>query len=526
MTIINDTKEFREGFNTVCNAVKLTLGAEGKLAVLENDNSIGMPRVTKDGVSVARHITEDNRVKLQGNLLAKQCAMKTLADVGDNTTTTLVLAQAMLNSIKTEDFNKKVEKGFNNAYEETQKYLTKLSKKPSKSTISSVAIVASNNDASIGKVVAEAYLSAGGEKGFIDYEKNRRLQGIKLQVTDGFKIESGMFSPICMNDQQKAVFDTAKTERETVILAYEGYEAHDSQEVKDFINEHYKTHNIILVLERVGHPQYFFEKVKAISNNGGAMLVVEATRPTESERERVLKDIALYTGGEVFIQGVSKTIKCGKIDKVRSDLNTTYFIQKNPSEEVAQEIEAINERLNTITALEDPNGSQINFLEYRRRLLGGKTVVIQVGGANEIEIGEVADRVDDAIRAVESISSGGWLVGGGSSFAHIYGKLNTVFDNADIQKGYDAFKESILAPMKQICINSRREKEFQTYLQSSIAEYGVGYNGTTDEVSNLIKDRIIDSKKGLSSALTNAKSTAVLMLNVDVISIITNAPLL
>lgn len=526
MTIINDTKEFREGFNTVCDAVKLTLGAEGKLAVLESDNSIGMPRVTKDGVSVAKHITEDNRIKLQGNLLAKQCAMKTLTDVGDNTTTTLVLAQAMLNSVKTEEFNKKVEKGFNIAFEETQRHLKNLAKKASKTTISSVATVAANNDAQIGKVVSEAYLSAGGEKGFISYEKNRRLQGVELQVTDGFKIESGMFSPICMNDQQKAIFDTAKTDRETVILAYEGYEAHDSQEVKDFINTYYRTHNIVLVLERVGNPQHFFEKVKAVNNNDGAMLVVEATRPTESERERVLKDIALYTGGEVFIQGISKVVKHGTIDKVRSDLNNTYFITKNPLEKVTEEIEAINEKLATITALEDPNGSTINFLEYRKKLLGGKTVVIQVGGSNEIEIGEIADRVDDAIRAVESISSGGWLAGGGSTFAHIYGKLNTQFDNKDVEKGYNAFKDSILAPMKQICINSRREKEFDSYLQSSIKEYGVGYNGTTDEVSNLIKDKIIDSKKGLSSALANAKSTAVLMLNVDVISIITNAPLL
>lgn len=516
MTIIGNNDKLFQGFNTACDAVKATLGAEGKFALLESEVYPGQPRVTKDGVSVARHLSESDPVKLQGLLLAKQCAVRTLVEVGDNTTTTLILAQAMANSVSSEEFNKKVEKGFETAYEETQTLLNDLSQTPTEDTIKSVATVAANNDVKIGEIVSEAYLKAKEAGGYVDFQQNQTSIDVKLKITEGLKIDNGMFSPSCINDQQKAVFDSTLNDKPTVVIPYIGWESFRNKAIQDFINTNYLKYNIVLVLEKIGDTASWEDKCRTVANLKGSLLIVEAPLHAEEEREQILRDIATYTGGEVFIQGISDKVVFGQLSKVKSDQHKTYFSYKEVGQEgrLKETITSINEALK----VEDITESAKRFLEYRKKLLSGVSILIDVGGLTDVERGEVYDRVDDALRAVQSVEDG-WVPGGGSTFAHIYNKLNQTFDNKDTQKGYDAFKEAILAPFKQICINSRRNN-FDEYLKPSFEKFGVGYNGQKDEVSNLIEDKILDSKKGLSSALKNAKSTAVTMLNINVISLV------
>lgn len=516
MTIIGNNERLFQGFNTACDAVKRTLGAEGKLALLESTTYPGVPRVTKDGVSVATHLSETDTEKLQGLLLAKQCAIRTLTEVGDNTTTTLVLAQALANSIKSEDFNKKVEKGFEIAYEETQEWLNQLAQEPDESTIKAVATVASNNSDFIGDIVSQAYKEAKDSGGFVDYVQNKNILETRLKITEGLKIDKGMFSPACMNDQQKAVFDSSLNDKPVVVIPYIGWEASKETAIQKFINENYLKYNIVLVLEKIGDTGFWEDKSRTIFNLKGNLLVVEASRADEQEREQVLRDIALYTGGEVYIQGTSRTIVFGEASKVKSDQYNTYFRIKDKGQDIQGVIQSIEQTLKS----DEIDDRTKFFLEYRKKMLSGKTVLIEVGGSTDVELGEIYDRVDDALRAVTSVEDG-WVAGGGTTFSYIHNQLNRKFENVDIQKGYDTFKEAILSPFKQICINSRRT-DFDTYLKPSFETYGVGYNGSKDEVSNLIEDNIIDSKKGLSSALKNAKSTAIMMLNIDVISLITS----
>jgi len=515
MTIIGDTSKLFEGFNTACDAVKSTLGAEGKLALLESEVFPGQPRVTKDGVSVARHLSESDPIKLQGLLLAKQSAVRTLVEVGDNTTTTLVLAQAMANSVSPAEFNKKVERGFETAYNETQEWLDKLAKAPDEETIKSVATVAANNDENIGSIVSEAYLKAKEVGGYVDFQDNPNSLEVKLKITEGLSLDRGMFSPACVNDQQRAVFDSSLNDRPTVVIPYIGWESYKNAVIQNFINNNYLKYNIVLILEKVGDTPAWEDKCRTVANLKGSLVVIEAPMRSEEEREQILKDIAVYTGGEVFIQGVSDKVVFGQVSKVKSDQNKTYFSYKEVGQEdrLKETVENINTALK-----EDITESAKKFLEYRKKLLSGVSILIDVGGLTDVERGEVYDRVDDALRAVQSVEDG-WVPGGGSTFAYIHSKLNREFDNKDVQKGYNAFKEAILSPFKQICINSRRNN-FEEYLKPSFETFGMGYNGSKDEVSNLIEDRILDSKKGLSSALKNAKSTAVMMLNINVISLV------
>src|SRR5690606_3229166 len=281
------------------------------------------------------------------------------------------------------------------------------------------------------------------------------------------------------------------------------------------INNNYLKYNIVLILEKVGDTPAWEDKCRTVANLKGSLVIIEAPMRSEEEREQILKDIAVYTGGEVFIQGVSDKVVFGQVSKVKSDQNKTYFSYKEVGQEdrLKETVENINTALK-----EDITESAKKFLEYRKKLLSGVSILIDVGGLTDVERGEVYDRVDDALRAVQSVEDG-WVPGGGSTFAYIHSKLNREFDNKDVQKGYNAFKEAILSPFKQICINSRRNN-FEEYLKPSFETFGMGYNGSKDEVSNLIEDRILDSKKGLSSALKNAKSTAVMMLNINVISLV------
>lgn len=519
-TLISNNDKLFEGFNNVCSAVSRTLGSEGKLAVLENPDGIQPPIVTKDGVSVAKHITETDRVRSLGNRLAKQASARTLLEAGDNTTTTLVLAQALTNSIKSDDFNKKVEMGFDIAHEEAQRLLKRYSKKVNPAVLKSIATVATNNNKELGELIADAYTEAGGDQGFITYTKNYKLPKTRMTVTDGFKLNRGLSHPSCVNDQNRGIFDSTLNDKPTVVISYIGWHPEDSI-VDKYIRTNYKTKNIVLVLERSPNSK-LIDLAHQITLHKGSLLITEmASNLTESEREQILRDIAMFTGGEVFVQGKSTELLPGTVSSVRADNSYTTIVPNLKAPGVDEELEKINKRLAEIESGDNTtNGISEHFLKYRKSMLGGKSVNIEVGGDNDIMVNEIFDRVDDAVRAVDTAMDGGYVAGGGSTFAHIYAKMNSSFDNKDVQHGYDTFKEALLAPMKTICKNSRRDAE--AHLYRAFQDYGFGYNGTKDETSNLVKDKILDSKKGLSVALKNAKSTAVLMLSIDVISIITN----
>lgn len=504
-TLVGKNEQFLEGFDIVTDAVKRTLGAEGRLAVLENEQHMAPPKITKDGVSVARHITETHPVKFQGAALAKQAAIKTLVEVGDNTTTTLVLAQALVKEVP--HFNKKVEFGIEKAYEDAQRLLKKYAKPVNKKTVKAIATVSANNDKKIGEIVAQAYEQSGQGEGIIDSIQSQKEKSVSLKVSEGLKVQKGWFHPALINNEQKGTFEAENC----LIVVYEGWEPHLSMPLKRFILENRNLSPILIIAERVGDTTYGSETLAQMVRANVNISLVEAPG-FEDTRVQNMMDIALYTGAKVFRQGQDEKIEAGRAEKVTVGMQTTSII--NPrSEEVTKKLEELKANL------EDPDTEKDEFnLKERIKFLEGKSVTVVVGGDIEMEASEVFDRVDDAIKAVKSVLLEGWVAGGGSTLAHISHKMNRSFENADVREGYEAFRRSLLYPMKQICFNANREPE--EHLKKAFEIYGWGYNGSTDETSNLIKDSIIDSKKGLSVAMKNAKATAILLLNVDVISTI------
>ena len=516
-TLINDNNKLYEGFFTVCDAAKVTLGGEGRLAVIEN-HMMGMPpNVTKDGVTVARGISFKDRIKNMGAQLAKQVAARTLLKVGDNTTTALVLTQAIVKQtvvdvkgkflyffikvIGTEYFfNKKIEKGLEIAFKEVVAGIEGISIPTDEKAIKKIATISSNNNEEIGEILHKAYMIVGDE-GVIDVQESESKLPVQLVEANGLRVNKGWSSPFLINNQRNGQFEG----EDALVIVYEGYEIHDNSVVKEFISAN-KDKPIVLVVERLGMPEWADELYRVNVQGGYNVTLIEAPE-FDKKRTAIMEDIADYVGAEVFVQGMSEKVVAGTVSKVIVEQHITSFLQEKNSERVATKVENLKGQLE--------NTSEKEFIQKRIQNLEGKSATILVGGITTEEIRERFDRVDDAVKNIKSASAEGYLVGGGSALVYISGKMNQKFDNKFVQKGYNVLKEAIKEPYLQICGNAKIDGvKYITQIQN---QYGLGYNVHTDQFTNLLDDGVIDSSKSIRVALENAKAQAILLLNISVI---------
>lgn len=497
---INDPSKIIEGFFTVCDAVKVSLGTEGGYGVLEND-VLGFPIITKDGISIARKIFSDNKMINMGMAIAKQASAQSLIKSGDSTTSTLVLAQAIVNATEKDGeyfFNKKVEQGINEAYKDITKNLDKLSKKVNKSSVKKIARVSANGDKEIADIVFKAYEKVG-KSGLIDVQEWDKPY-TSLKHTKGMKLSKGFYSPFLINNQNVGVFEG----EEVVVIVYNGFEIHKSEAVLNFINDNSRK-TILIIAERVTSEDWIREIYKV--NQAGYNICVVECPEFDKKREALLEDIAIYTGAEVFVQGVSEKVVAGKLSKLLVEQNQTSFFQDELSEQVKERVDQLKSQLATT--------SDRDFFNRRISNFEGTSATILVGGMSPQETKEKFDRVEDSVCAVKSALQEGYIVGGGAALVYVSTKLDRVFENHDIQFGYNLMKKAIEAPFRQICINARRNPE--DYIQSARDNYGFGYNAATDEVANLFKDGILDSKRSINVALEQAKTSAILLMNIKVV---------
>ena len=497
---IGDVDKLIEGFSLVCEAVGTSLGSEGKLSVLENE-FLGFPVITKDGISIARKIFFDDKVKNMGASIAKQSSARSLTLSGDSTTTNLVLANAIVKASKKDGeyfFNKKVEQGINEAYKDIEKHLNKLSKKVTPASVKKIARVSANGDKEIADIVFKAYEKVG-QSGLIDVQEYDN-PFTALKHTNGMKLNKGFYTPFLINNQETGVFEGS----DVTVIAYNGFEIHKSEAIINYINDH-KGDTILLVAERM-NSEDFVREIYKINQKGFNICVIECPE-FDKKREAILEDIAIYTGGEVFIQGSSEKVVPGKVSKLLVEQNYTSFFQDSLSESVLERVGQLKSQLLTTSDKEFFNKRISNF--------EGTSATILVGGMSPQETKEKFDRVEDSVCAVKSALQEGYIAGGGSALVYIATKLNRTFNNEDVQFGYNLMREAIEAPFRQICINARRDAE--SFLPAARSFYGIGYNSATDEQANLVKDGILDSKRSIKIALEQAKTSAILLMNVKVV---------
>jgi len=491
-----------KGFFDSCSSVALSMGAEGKLAVITT-NEFSPPISTKDGVSISRAIFYKNKFKNIGAYFSKQAAAKTLAVVGDATTTTLVFAMALVKATRKKKeyfFNSKVREGIQTAQKEVEEHLKSLSKSAGEEEIHAIAKISANGSERIAELVKEAY-TAVGKDGSIGVQQNPDSSITTLKLSKGMMLDRGWKSPFLINKETNASWEADQVN----ILVYEGnIQTSNANSIAEFIQTK-QDEPILIVCEHISD-DVILNIVDNFQRKILNICVIESPFYAE-QRKAILQDIALYAGTEPFVQGTTENLKFGKASKVIVDQNSTSIIVEDISEAVTDRIENLKSQLSTT--------SEKDFFRKRIAALEGKAAIIMVGDVTEGATKEQYDRVEDSVAAVKAALQEGIISGGGSALVYIAAQMKTQFKDADVQFGYEVVKKALEAPYRTILSNARVNAS--EFIEQSRKTYGTGYNVKTDQVEDLNKSGVVDSVKSGRVALENAVSVGNLILNTKVI---------
>ena len=512
----NARRKIQEGINVVANAVKVTLGPKGRNVIL--DQEYGQPHITKDGVSVAKEIELKDKYQNVGVKLIKSVASKTVNDVGDATTTSTVLTQAIINeglkNVTSGANPMDLKRGIDKAVEEVVKVIKSVSI-PVDDRIAQVATISANNDEEIGNLIAEA-VSKVGRDGIITIEEAKGTETY-IQVNEGIQFNTGFLSPYFITDRDKS---TCVLEKPTVLL----YDAKMStlKEFYEVLEQVMVRKESILVIasdyESEVLDTLILNKIKA----GFKICAVKIPRLNKAE---LVEDISAVTGAWVLNDTITKAEHChlGAAEKIIIDKHTTTIINGR-GDILPRHIKQLQESGQT---------------ERASRLQGG-IATIYVGANSEVELVEKKDRIEDAVCATKAAIEEGIVPGGGSVYI---GALATNLsfltgDNPDENTGINIVKNALLYPLKQICSNSgipgdvvvekivhaKRQESLQysaiglntngDYVAMPVQKH-YGYNAKTNEYGNLIEMGVIDPAKAVRVALENAASVAGLFLTTE-----------
>jgi chaperonin GroEL len=501
-----------EGVNILANAVKVTLGPKGRNVVLER--SFGGPTVTKDGVSVAKEIELEDKLKNMGAQMVKEVASKTSDNAGDGTTTATVLAQSIVregmkyvaSGMNPMDLKRGIDKAVQAAVEE----LRKISKPCTTSKeIAQVGSISANSDSSIGDRIAEA-MDKVGKEGVITVEDGKSLAD-ELEVVEGMQFDRGYLSPYFINNPDKQV---AVLENPFVLL-------HDKKvsNIRD----------LLPVLEQVakaGRPLLIIaEDVEGealatlvVNNIRGILKTVAVKAPGFGDRRKaMLEDIAILTGGQVIAEETGLTLEKATLQELgqakRIEVgkeNTTIIDGAGESKNIEARVKQIRTQIEEATSDYDREK-----LQERVAKLAGGVAVIKVGAATEVEMKEKKARVEDALHATRAAVEEGIVPGGGVALLRAAAALKDFKLPGDEQIGVDIIRRACEEPIRQIVQNSGEEGAI---VMGKIRESNnphFGYNAQTDVYEDLVVSGVIDPAKVTRSALQNAASIAGLMLTTE-----------
>ena len=508
--------KIQEGINVVANAVKVTLGPKGRNVIL--DQEYGQPHITKDGVSVAKEIELKDKYQNVGVKLIKSVANKTVNDVGDATTTSTVLTQAIINeglkNVTAGANPMDLKKGIDLAVSEVVKYIKEVSV-PVEDKIAQVATISANNDEEIGNLISDAVRQVG-TNGIITIEEAKGTETY-IQVNEGIQFNTGFLSPYFITDRDKS---TCVLENPRVLL-YDSKmtSLKEFYEVLEMVMS--KKESILIVASDYDSEvldTLILNKIKA----GFKICAVKAPRFNRSE---LMEDLGVITGATVANDVFNAILPSllGSAEKIVVDKHNTTIINGRGTN-LTQHLEYLKTK----------------GLEERYSKLQGGVAIIYVGAGSEVELKEKKDRVEDAVCATKAAIEEGIVPGGGSAYIGAYSN-NLSFllgDNPDINTGINIIKNALLYPLKQICNNAgvpgdvvvekivhAKRQELPKYSAIGINTNGdyiaipiqkhYGYNAKTNEYGNLIEMGVIDPAKAVRVALENAASVAGLFLTTE-----------
>jgi chaperonin GroEL len=512
--LINDFENLDKGFLMTAKTVGLTMGLNGKLSLLDRNDK--PPYLTRDGVSVARNIRFSQKTMNFGALLCIQGCTTTLEKVGDGTSGTAVMMASYLTNIKREQFNKTVERGMHKGVAEVYDYLNKLSKKAVKKDLKHIARVATNNDSSLADIISEAF-EYSGKTGIIEVILNDDKANTEFIKREGLRLEGyGYGSPFFINRQDKKLMYEGENVGILVALGWE-YNPTVINLIKQFYDTNGGDRNLPLTVFLERPVPEMTDKLIGIKQVGYNLNLVYATSYDEYESETLINDICNFTGAVALNPRTPEVeTKFGIADKLTSTIDETTIIV----------FEVPTVFRTTLDALQ-----KADVKDTRRiKRLTTNASVIEVGGFNPIQSKETFDRVEDAVFSYKTATKEGIICGGGATLVYINGLMNTRFESKDEQRGYDLVKTVMLSPFLQILENSNRKQSYKKtnwftslwdtevhtdYITPAKSEYGIGYNGITDKITNLIDDGIVDSKLSIRVAIESSLTVAIQMLSIS-----------
>ena len=502
-----------EGVDILANAVKVTLGPKGRNVVL--DKAFGAPRITKDGVTVAKDIELSDKFQNMGAQMVREVASKANDTAGDGTTTATVLAQAIA-----QEGSKAVAAGLNPmdlkrgidmAVEAVVGSLESQSKKITTSDeVAQVGTISANGEAEIGKMIAEAMERVGNE-GVITVEEAKSLE-TELDVVEGMQFDRGYLSPYFVTDPDKM----RATLEDPYILLHEK-KLSNLQDMLPVLEKVVQSGRPLLIIAEDIEGEALATLV--VNRLRGGLKVAAVKAPGFGDRRKaMLEDIAILTNGSV----VSEEIGI-KLDSVTLDMLGTAKRVEITKEETTivdglgnrEDIEA---RCAQIRAQAEETTSDYDREKLNERLakLAGGVAVIRVGGATEVEVKERKDRVDDAMHATRAAVQEGIVPGGGSALVNSIAVLEKLKpENNDQEVGINIVRRALQAPARQIANNAGADGAVIVGKLMEITDAAKGYDAQSDEFTDLIKAGVIDPTKVVRSALQNAASVAGLLITTE-----------
>lgn len=502
-----------KGVDILADAVKITLGPKGRNVVI--DKSFGAPRITKDGVSVAKEIELKDKFENMGAQMLREVASKANDKAGDGTTTATVLAQAIVREgmksvaagINPMDLKRGIDIAVTKVVENLKSRSTPVA---GSSEIAQVGIISANGDVEVGEKIAEA-MEKVGKEGVITVEEAKGLE-FELDVVEGMQFDRGYLSPYFITNPEKMV-----VELENPYILIHEKKLSSLQSLLPILEAVVQSGRPLLIIAEDIEGEALATLV--VNKLRGGLKIAAVKAPGFGDRRKaMLGDIATLTAGEMISEDLGIKLETvtlgmlGQAKKVTIDKdNTTIVDGAGAAEDIKGRVEQIRAQIEVTTSDYDREK-----LQERLAKLAGGVAVIKVGGATEVEVKERKDRVDDALHATRAAVEEGIVTGGGTALLYATRALEGLTGaNEDQTRGIDIVRKAITAPVKQIAENAGSDGAVVAGKLLDQADEGIGFNAATDVYENLKAAGVIDPTKVVRTALQDAASVAGLLITTE-----------
>ena len=502
-----------KGVDILANTVKATLGPKGRNVIL--DKSYGAPRITKDGVTVAKEIELEDKFENMGTQMVKEVASKTNDEAGDGTTTAILLAQAIVKEgckYVTAGMNPMdVKRGIEAAVEQVKEKLISSAKKVKDSDeIAQVGTISANGDKEIGDMISRAMQKVGNE-GVITVEEAKGIE-TELEVVEGMQFDRGYLSPYFITNADKMT-----TELDNPLILLHEKKLTNLQPMVPLLESVVQAGRTLMIISEDVEGEALATLV--VNKLRGGLKVVAVKAPGFGDRRKaMLEDIAILTGGQVISEDLGiklenvKIKDLGSAKKVKIDKeNSTIVSGSGKKSDIEARCAQIKQQVEETTSDYDKEK-----LQERLAKLAGGVAVVKVGGATEVEVKEKKDRVEDALNATRAAVEEGIVVGGGCALLYTSQDLDKVKVKGDDQKsGVEIVKKALQSPIRQITNNAGVDGSVVVGKLLEMNKLSHGYDAQTEQYVDMFKEGIIDPVKVVRTALQNAASIAGLLVTTE-----------